>query len=154
MKNIYSTLKFWIIAIAFGETITSYYKDKDFKTKLDNSEGFDKIKILFDNLFDINKKFIRELSSFDYNLKYNKIKDNIEKSLNEFNEKLDQIKENINNYKEEKISPVLEDIYAKANELKGKIQYETENLNEKYKLAEKLDTIKDKIANLSKKMKK
>lgn len=154
MKKICNFVKIWVIWTLLGETVASYYKDKEFKEKFDNAKGFDKIKVIFNNLIDVNKKFFTELSSVDYNLKYNEFKSKVEENIDHFNKKLDDIKENISNYKEEKISPVLEDIYNKANEFKEKIENEAINLSEKYKLEEKLTEVKEKISKIKENLNK
>lgn len=154
MKKIYDVVKVAITAIALGETIASYYKNKEFRTKLNSAEGFDKAKVIFNNLLDINRKFFTEVLSFDYKIKYNEFKTNIESKINELNSRIDDIKSNINSYSEEKIKPILNDIYTKVNQFKEMIEDEVISLNERYKLEEKLNVLKDKISDLKSKIKK
>lgn len=154
MKKLCNIVKVWVVAVAFGETVASYYKDKGFKTKLDDAKGFDKCRVVFNNLLDVNKKFFTEVSSVDYNTKYSEVKSNIEHQIDEFNKKLDNIKLNINDYKEEKISPVLEDIYVKATKFKERIETEVVDLKDKYDLDWKLNNVKEKVSNLKEKIQK
>lgn len=154
MKKICNFIKVWIIWTIIGETIASYYKDKDFKEKFDNAKGFDKCKAVFNNLISLNKKLFTEVSSVNYTEKYNAFKENIEGHIDEFNKKLDEIKENMDEYKEEKLSPVLEEIYNKANEVKTKIENEVMDFNERYDLEWKLEIIKEKVSDIKSKIKK
>ena len=154
MKKICNTVKIAVIAVALGETIDSYYKDENFRTKLKKAKGFDKFRIVFDNLIDVNKKFFTEVSSVDYNTRYNELKSNIETNINEFNEKLEDIKSNINDYNEENIKPTLNDMYVKVNEFREKIEDEVVSLSEKYKLEEKLEMVKEKISDIKSKIRK
>jgi len=154
MKKLCKVVKVTVVAVALGETVASYYKDESFRRKLKNAKGFDKCKTVFNNLFDVNKKFFTEMSSVDYNLQYNELKSKIETNINEFNEKLDDIKSNINDYNEETVKPNLNDMYVKVNEFREKIEDEVISLNEKYKLEEKLEMVKEKISDIKSKMKK
>ncbi len=147
-------VKITVAAIAIGETIGSYYKSNDFRVKLNSSKGFDKVRVVFNNLLDVNKKFFTEASSVDYNARYNDLKLNLEYKINDINLKIDNIKENINDYSEEKLKPTLNDMYIKANEFREKLEDEAVGLNERYKLEEKLDIVKEKISDLKSKMKK
>ena len=154
MKKMYNTVKVAFVAVALGETIDSYYKDENFRAKLKNAKGFDKCRTVFNNLIDVNKKFFTEVSSVDYNARYNELKSKIETNINEFNEKLEDIKSNINDYNEENIKPTLNDMYTKINEFREKLEDEVVSLNEKYKFEEKLEMVKEKISDIKSKIRK
>ena len=59
LKNLLKTVKFTVVAVAIWETIASYYKDEDFRKSLQQAKGFDKCKVVFNNLIDVNKKILK-----------------------------------------------------------------------------------------------
>lgn len=154
MKKICSIVKVAAISIVIGETIASYYKNNDFKSKLEKSKWFDKCRTIFDNLLEINKRFFTEVSSFDYDSKYKEFKTFAEEKYSELNTNLDEIKKNLWNFNQEKLTPILKDLNDKATDLRKKAETEITSLSDKLELERKFDAVKSKIEDIRKKIQK
>jgi len=148
MKNICKYIKLTVCAVAIGETIASYYKDEDFRKKVNEANGFDKCKLIFDNLIDLNKRFFIDVKSVDY-------KSMLDSKINYIDEKLDFLKKEADRLNSEKIQPILSDIMKKYSEITDIVIEKKEELPKKYlpKINELLEKINNTISEFKWKIK-
>ena len=151
MKKVCKLVKLTVVAVAIWQTIASYYKDKKFKEEFDTTKWFDKFKVIFNNLFDLNKRFFAQIKDIDLQQTYNDAKNFIEDNLAKINLKIDELKENLNNLKEDKLIPLLKDLEEKSEEFKEQIKSNIDDISEKIKLEEKVKIIEEKIKEMKKK---
>ena len=144
MKKICNTIKLIAGAVAIWQTIASYYKDEKFKNNLEQAKGFDKVKVMFNNLIDLNKKFFTEVKEVDYKWYYNEYKDILVQKTDLVKEKIENIKEQAQQIRDDKVLPILEDLQQKAENIKSQIEDKVVDIKEKAKLEEKLEQIKEK----------
>jgi len=143
-------IKIWIAGIVIGETIASYYKDEKFRNKLNEAKWFDKCKVIFNNLIDVNKSFFETVKTTDYNALAGKYKSIFQEKVNMVWEKLEVLKQEVEKLNDEKLKPVLEDLTEKYNEIKEILENKKTKLINKHehklrKIEEKINEIKDKI---------
>lgn len=154
MKKLCRIVKATAIGVLIWQTIASYYKNDEFKNKLNKSKGFDKFRAIFENLLDVNKKFFTEVSALDYDSKYKEFKSYAEKKYSEINIKVDEIRKNIWDFTQEKVNPILKELSEKANDLKIKAETEITSLSDRLEIERKFDAIKSKIEEIRQKIKK
>ena len=154
MKKVLKTLQLLVVATAIWETVASYYKDEKFKEKLGKAEWFDKLKVIFNNLVDVNKGFLEKVKLVDYKGTYIEYKDYAESKLNDINIKLDELKQKLVSAKDEKILPFVKELEGKLNEYKKEIEEKVEDVKEKIKLEEKIKIVKSKIEEVKGKFQK
>ena len=159
MKKICNLVRLWIGALALWETIASYYKDQSFRENLQNAKGFEKCKVILNNLIDVNKNLISDVKTVDYNSIKNEYKEILDSKIAYVNKKIDYLKTEWDKLNQDKLQPLLNDIQTKYNEVVGIVWTKKEALLEKYgpeleklqtKLNESVDKIKDKIAEIKK----
>jgi len=132
MKKICKFVKLWVWALVLGETIASYYKDEKFKNNLHQAKWFDKCKVIFNNLVDVNKKFFSDVKSVDYDNIKKEYKDLLDIKIEYINEKIDYIKKEWKKLNQDKIQPLLDDIQTKYSEIIDIVWKEKDELLEKY----------------------
>ncbi len=144
------TIKLGLLAFLAGQVATLFYKDKTFKEKFDNAQGFDKCKVLFNELLEINKRLFLDAKSVDYSGKLEEIKSKFDTEITKLQQRIEEIKQNYNQFNEAKLKPILEELKQKAESLKIQLENQVDSLKEKYQLEEKLDEIMQKIKSLKK----
>jgi t-SNARE complex subunit (syntaxin) len=154
MKKLVNFVKWSALAIALGETIASYYKDEKFRKNLETAKGFDKCRVIFNNLIDVNKKFFTEVKWIDFESTYNDAKSFIEDKIAKINLKADEILSHINEFNDWKIKPILKDLEKKSNDLKNQLKSQINDISEKVKLEEKVKMIESKIDQIKEKFSK
>lgn len=58
--------KRWIAALLAGELLVLWHKDKAFKKSLKKANGIDKLKVVFDGLFQFNKQVVEDLQHTNF----------------------------------------------------------------------------------------
>ena len=150
LKNVCKYVRLAAVAVALWETVASYYKDKNFKESLDSAKGFDKCKVIFNNLIDVNKKFFSDAKSVDYNAYVEEYKDLLNDKLVLVWEKIDLLKEQATNIQDEKIKPVLDDLTKKYEELQALAKDKKSEFVEKY--ADKIEFVEEQVNKLKEKI--
>jgi gas vesicle protein len=151
LKNLCKTVRLVVAAVAVGETIASYYKDENFRKSLNEAKGFDKCKVIFNNLVDVNKRFFTEVKSVDYNSLAEKYKQLFQDKVNFVGSKLEEVKKEVEKLHDEKLKPVVEELTEKYEELKKVALEKKDELSEKYQ--DKLELIEEKINEVKKQIK-
>ena len=132
MKNLYKFVRLWIWALALWETIASYYKDEKFKKDIEKAKWFNKCKVIFDNLIDVNKNLFSDVKSVDYDNLKKEYKELLDSKIVYINEKIDYIKNEWDKLNQEKLQPLLNDVQTKYNEIIDIVWTQKEELLEKY----------------------
>ena len=143
LKNLLKTAKLAAAAVVIGETVASYYKDEKFRKSLNEAKGFDKCKVIFNNLVDVNKRFFTEVQSVDYNSLAEKYKQLFQEKIDFVGYKLEETKKEVEKLHDEKLKPVVEELVEKYEEIKKVALEKKDKLTEKYQ--DKLDFIEKKI---------
>ncbi len=154
MKKICKFVRLWIWALALWETVASYYKDENFRKNIDEAKWFNKCKVIFNNLVDINSNLFSDVKEIDYKTKYNKYKDIadtkyseykeiVDSKINDINEKIDFLKTEWDKLNQDKLQPLLNDVQTKYNEIIDIVWTQKEELLEKY--GPELEKIQEKI---------
>ena len=143
LKNLLKTAKLAAVAVVIGETVASYYKDEKFRKSLNEAKGFDKCKVIFNNLVDVNKRFFTEVQSVDYNSLAEKYKQLFQEKIDFVGYKLEETKKEVEKLHDEKLKPVVEELVEKYEEIKKVALEKKDKLTEKYQ--DKLDFIEKKI---------
>ncbi len=154
IKNSYKSMKLFVFAVAVGETIASYYKNEEFKKLFDNAKWFDKCKVVFNNLVEINGNFLKKMKNIDYNTHVDKYKNMLEDELEVVKSKLDDVKEQAGLLKDNTFKPVIDELNKKYEEIRESVlekhSYIKDNAIEK--IDEILDKYQDKIEWIDKKI--
>jgi len=132
MKNLYKFVRLWIWALALWETIASYYKDEKFKKDIEKAKWFNKCKVIFDNLINVNKNLFSDVKSVDYDNLKKEYKELLDSKIVYINEKIDYIKNEWDKLNQEKLQPLLNDVQTKYNEIIDIVWTQKEELLEKY----------------------
>jgi DNA anti-recombination protein RmuC len=144
------TLKVGLLAFVAGQVAALFYKDKEFRQKFESAQGFDKCKVLFNELLELNKKLFLDAKSVDYSQKLEEVKSRFEQEINKLQQKIEEIKQNYNQFSQEKLQPILTDLKQKAEQLKEQVDNQVISIKEKYQLEEKLASVMEKIKSLRK----
>jgi len=156
MKRMCNWIGLWIWAIALWETIASYYKDKEFKNKLDSAKWFNKCKIIFKNIIDINTSFYTDVNTIDYSQKIDQYKKILNKRIDDLNERINYLKNEWEKLNQDKVQPLIKDIQDKYNEIANIVWEQKDELLNKYwstieelqkKVTDTVENIKWKIDN-------
>ncbi len=147
-------IKYWILWILIWETIALLYKDKELIKKLENKDWFDAIKIIFNDIVDLNKKLFFDVKTYDYDSKINEVKSIIDMEREKLEKKVDDIKDKANKLNNEQIHPLIEEFEEKAQDLMKYAKDTIHDLNERYHLENKIEIVKWKILELKNRLKK
>ncbi|UFX83326.1 hypothetical protein [Candidatus Absconditicoccus praedator] len=145
--------KFFIGAFLVGQIATLFYKDQNFKKKFNEVEGLEKVKLLFNNVVDLNKKIFFDIKEFDYEGTYYELKDILNNEISKADEKIKQLKDKADEINKEKIIPVLEELEKKADYVQNKLYASYHDLDDKYDLESKYYQLKEKIEEIRNKVK-
>ena len=143
-------LKIGLVSFVLGELITGYYKDEKFRQDCKNAKGFDKCKVAFNYLLDLNKQIFSDAKEVDYKWIVENYKKILDEKLNIVGSKIEELKQQIEQLHEDKLKPVLEDVVKKYEELQKIAKEKKEEFAEKYgpelkKLEDKIDELKNKL---------
>ncbi len=144
-------LKFIGCSFLIGQIVTIFYKDKDFREKFRESQGFDKVKTLLNELVDLNKNIFIDIKDHNYEESYQKIKEYVETEKEKLESKVEELASKVWQRNEETLQPLIEDIEERIKHLKETTEENVKNLNEKYALQEKLNNLKAKFEEAKKK---
>lgn len=143
-------IKFWIIGLLLGQTLTLLYKDKALRDKLSKNDWFEKIKILVNELVDLNKRIFFDIKSYDYEWKTNEVKAIINMEIKKIEKKIHELKKKASKLNKTQIQPLIAEFEQKASEysqkayeLKDHLNSTIKDLNEKYQIEEKIENIKE-----------
>lgn len=145
--------KFFIWAFLVGQIATLFYKDQNFKKKFNEVEWLEKVKLLFNNVVDLNKKIFFDIKEFDYEWTYYELKDILNNEISKADEKIKQLKDKADEINKEKIIPVLEELEKKADYVQNKLYASYHDLDDKYDLESKYYQLKEKIEEIRNKVK-
>lgn len=126
---------------------TLFYKDKWFKDTFCQAKWLDKLKVLFTWITDLNKKLFADIFEYDYTSKFESINDYLKTEKDKIENNLDEILDKLNTFKHDKLMPILWDLEQKALTFKKLIEEKITDINEKYELQKKIETIIEKINN-------
>ncbi len=151
-KNLFKTIKVFAIGVIIGETIVSYYKDEKFRDSFNNAKGFDKCKVLFNNLLEVNKKLFEEVKEVDYKKIVNNYKELLDSKVSDLWEKITELKTEVSKLHEEKLKPVIDELSYKYNELQEAVLSKKDVLVEDYQ--EKIKFLENKVNEVKNQIKK
>ncbi len=134
-------LKIWIASFLLGQATALFYKNKNFREKFNKVNWFDKCKVLFDELLDLNKNIFFDLKEVDYKNEYETVKFKLEEKFKDIENKYNQLKEELKEIWQEKVKPKLEELQEKVLVLKAEIN----KLNSKYDISNKIENILSKL---------
>ncbi len=140
-------------AFIVWQVATLFYKDESFRKRFNEVDGFEKAKVLFNNLLDLNKKIFFDIKEYDYQWKSNEIRQMINIEISRAEEKLNELKNSADKINKEKVQPIIEDLEDKSEYIKNSISESYNDLNEKYDLETKYEQLKEKVNELRKKIK-
>ncbi len=144
-------LKIWMLSFLAWEVVALFYKDEDFNNKFKNAKWFDKCRILFSSLLDLNKKLFFDIKSVDYKSKVDNLISRIESERRKLEEKVDFIISNIDSFKKEKLDKLVEELNNKLDSLKDQVVMKVDDIKAKYDLENKISSLKDKIEKIKSK---
>ncbi len=142
--------KFKLLAWAFvaGQIATMFYKDKNFRDKFNQVDWFEKVKTLVNSLVDLNKKIFFDIKEYDYETKFNEFKSYFDAERSKIESKIDEIKSQVGKINDEKLQPMIQDIYDEAMRLKEKVVENAEYLDDKYEIKDKANKLVEKAKNI------
>lgn len=125
-------------ALLVWQATALFYKDKSFKDKFKDAKWMDKFTVLFDSMFDLNKKLFKDIKEFDYSGEYEKLKSVIFEEKEVVEQKIDTLRNKWDDLNEDKIRPMIKEIEEHTKNLSNMIEEKYTELKDKY------DDIKDK----------
>lgn len=147
-----SKLKWWVAAFVLWQVATLFYKDKWFKDKISEAKWTDKLKLVFDELVELNKKMFNDIKDYDYSAKVEDFKSFFETEKQNIENKIKELSEKFNDLNETQVKPFIQDIEARVQALTQIVSEKVSDVNEKYKLEEKISLLKDKINEIKNKV--
>lgn len=144
-------LKIAIITFLVGQTLSLFYKDESFKKKLKATDWTSKLKLIIDELIDLNQRIFFDVKDFDYNKAYDAVnaefdiqKTKVEKKINDLAKKADSLNK-------EQIAPLIAEAEDQYNKLMDGVKEAIKNIEDRYKNDEKITKVKKQIDDLKKK---
>lgn len=118
-----------------------FKKDKPFRAKMKKVTGFEKGRLMLDELFEFNKELVEDVASVDYQAELSEFKENAAAELDKLHKNLTELKEKITTMSEKKIHDIVHDAEKKVQAIKKKIQETFEDVNERFDLEGKVNNI-------------
>lgn len=143
-------LKLWIFAFLVGEFLTLWYRDKKFQKKVKQESGLNKLKVIFQGLFDFNKEIVADAKEIDLKAKFMLLQEQAQDKLDLLQHKLSELELKWKELNADKIKPLLAEIEEHYLEVKANIADLGEEMVEKYQLDKQLAKIKSKLSKLKK----
>lgn len=146
--------KLWVLWIVLWQIITVLYKDENLRNKLKESDWMWKLKMLFDERLNLNKKIFSDLKNIDYIAKKKEIENFLDTEWQRLEKSIDEIMSKAKDFNSDTVKPMLTEFELKTKEL---IKYANETItdvNEKYKVQERMDKVKQKLDELKNKFEK
>lgn len=144
----------FIWGILAGEILTLFYKDNSFKKKYTLAKWPDKVKVLFKNIVELNKKIFFDIKEYDYEWKFNEFKDFYEKESKILEKKIKELTEQAKTLNKEKIDEITQNLKVKIQNLKEMAEESIDDVMEKYAFQEKIDEMIAKIKEIEKNIEK
>ncbi len=138
-------LKRWLVALLAWELLVLSQKDKNFKKDLTKAQGVDKIKVVFDWLFNFNKKILNDLQATNLkDVKQTTIQ-RFEKESALLEEKLDTRENEFSSWSDEKLPIYLMWLETQFIWFEKKALAWKDKLVDEYNLDNQLELFKNRI---------
>lgn len=139
----------WIAAFFFGQILALWHKDRSFKSKLQSATGRQKVKVLFEGLFNFNKRLVVDAKNTDVQANFRELRDFIISEKDRLTDEIAELKESLPTLAHDKATEVFAWLNEQADELKQRLIDFTHEIDEKYHLTTLVEKLKEDIKELS-----
>lgn len=147
-KESMKKLKRWLAALLIGEFVTLWHKDEQFKNNIQEAKNpLDKVKIVFDWLFNFNKKVIQDIQQTNFEKLKIKAINRFDKEKILLDEKLTHREDNLDSRSQEKAPIYLMGLEDQFEKFKKKASAWKERIIEEYDLEETIALLQKRIEN-------
>lgn len=141
-------IKLLVWVFVAWQIATMFCKDEKFKKKYNESVSFDKVKVVFSSLIDLNKNIFFKIKDIDYEAKFKLFKKTFDKERIYLESKIEELRMQLDNKNEEILKPKIKDLEDKVLEFRDKAYENAIDIDKKYWLREKSEELIEKVRNL------